>query len=241
MLSPAFRGAEETFVLHVFYPFLMFYKNYSALLKAVIKNKSEKGFRCMSKKPNLQIKTIVESWQRAHPSGGIKRCIKETGISFYTVKKYWNPEIPENFSSKKRVADWFESHPDGSANQCAEDLHLSVSVIKLWRPSRSDGIVRRVVETWQYFHPGGSRTECCRATGLSRYEVSPYFVHPTRIFRRSLLRSFVKEWLRTHPGGNILDCSFDLHISIDFLADVWNSCLYDQWCSCSDCTDDASL
>lgn len=130
----------------------------------------------MCKKTDAQIKEIIETWQRTNPAGHLSQCSRETGISPYLIKKWWDAEIPRKFSPKIRVADWFAAHPTGTVRQCADDLHLSIASVKLWRPSRADKIVRTVVETWQHFHPDGSRTECCQATGLSRYLISPYFV-----------------------------------------------------------------
>lgn len=140
----------------------------------------------MGKHTDPQTREVVESWQKTHPAGHMRQCSRETGISLYFIKKWWNADIPRKFSPKALVMEWFSAHPNGTIKQCADDLHVSIASVKLWKPSLSDQIVRTVVKTWQQFHPDGTQNECCRETGLSRYLIAPYFVPPSRKRGRGL-------------------------------------------------------
>lgn len=154
--------------------------------------------------------------------------MRDTGLPYKDVKKWWDPGVPGRYSARHRVSEWFTSHPAGTLEECAADLGISQATVKIWRPAHDDAsvVLRTVVSTWQKLHPGGSRAACMRDTGLSRYRIAPYFVPPVRCkYAAPGLFSRVCRWLCDHPDGTFCDCAQALQISVGALSEIWNLCL----------------
>lgn len=182
----------------------------------------------MDNEKDLQKKVQVEAWQHAHPAGLLTHCMRDTGLLYKDVKKWWNRALPDRYSTQHRVREWFSLNPKGTLRDCAAELGVSPATVKVWRPTDSEAsdILSTVVRTWQKLHPGGSRTACMRDTGLSRYRIAPYFVPPEHTQRDDSGRfARVCRWLLDHPDGTFCDCAQALQMSVGTLSEIWNLCL----------------
>lgn len=180
----------------------------------------------MARKPDQRKKELVQSWQQNHPDGSLNQCVRETGLSYATVRKSWDTELRRSRSSQNRVLDWIGRHPGGTPKACAADLFLDVKTVRLWWPDPvSSGVLKTVVSTWQKNHPRGTRRDCMMDTGLTRYQIAPFFkqAEPPPSFRESRINR-ICEWLSEHPGGTFLECARDLQIALPALAELWNVC-----------------
>jgi len=65
--------------------------------------------------------SIVEEWRKAHPDGSKKQCKDDTGLSWDTIRKWWDGEPVETIKKKKQVETIEVVAADGTVLQIPKD------------------------------------------------------------------------------------------------------------------------
>ncbi len=80
---------------------------------------------------------IVNEWRKKHPTGNKAACIRETGLSKNTVKKWWDEtENPDTtgVAAENMVKSWQRANPSGSKRTCHVETGVSMYYInKAWK------------------------------------------------------------------------------------------------------------